>query len=111
MPVSNRNFSMLQTRPISSAMPMTVGRTPYYNEVNNVVSAVITKEQPVRDSGTKTMTLINVTHNNKATVSSIQLKNPEKKHEFNPPRPYNPVTLTNITNNDNSSVKIISHNR
>ena len=105
MPVSVRNFVMVQTKPIHSPMPMNIGRTPYYNDVPPQT------EQPVRISGTKTMTLTNVTHTNKAETTTIRLNNPDKIHEFHPVRHPKPITLTNITNNDKSSVKIISSGR
>ena len=93
MPVSNRNFSMLRTKSIDSPMPMTIGRTSYYNDVPPQT------KQSVRDSGTKTMTLTNVTHTNKSATTTIQLKNPHKKHEFHPVTHPKPITLTNVTNN------------
>lgn len=109
MPLFNRNYSMLQSSSISSSMSMSMGRTSY-----NVEPVVVTKtktKELVRNSGAKTMTLLNVTHNNKATMSYIRLKNADKKHEFISPRPFNPITLTSINNNNNPSVNIITHNR
>tara|TARA_B110000967_G_C18736268_1_gene485265 strand:+ start:575 stop:898 length:324 start_codon:yes stop_codon:yes gene_type:complete len=107
MPIFNRNYSMLKTPSINSAMSMSVGRTSY-----NVEPIVTTPtKELVRNSGTKSMTLLRVSHNNKATMSYIRLKNANKKHNFNEPEPFNPITLTNLTNNNNPSVNIITHNR